>query len=77
VKENPEPVIAADVAAPVQAPEPAVMLDEFCRELSASDRRVALIGGFHAWATARRLLHATRATFTAAFHDYANAPVAD
>lgn len=50
-------------------------LDEFCARLSKTDRRVELIGGFHADARSRGHLKDVDTGFLRAFENYCNRPV--
>jgi hypothetical protein len=58
------------------AANPPIMLDEFCREMSAGDSRVELIAGFHASEVAEGRPQATRETFARRFTAYRKRPVA-
>jgi hypothetical protein len=60
--------------APVQEPQIPLSLDEFCQRLSATSRRVALIGGFHAWAKAQGLVKDVETTFQAAWNRFISLP---
>jgi hypothetical protein len=64
-----------DAIASVES-EGAVLLDEFCRELSTSDNRVELIAGFHASELQAGCMRATRGEFVSHFADYLARPVA-
>lgn len=64
--------------APAEAPkavEGAVLLDEFCRELSATSRRVELIAGFHAAMTKDKRTKDSRTAFSRAFTTYCKRPI--
>ena len=61
------------------AAEPAVAggeltLTEFCRRLSESERRVALIGGFEFSEKAKGRLKDTEASYKARFAEFINQP---
>lgn len=60
--------------APVQEQQIPLSLDEFCQRLSATSRRVALIGGFHAWAKAQGLVKDVESTFQAAWTRFISLP---
>lgn len=66
-----------ETAAPeASAPESFdLTLDEFCARLSATDRRVELIGGFHAEARKNGLTKSGETQFRAAFDLYASRPI--
>lgn len=63
-----------------EAPEPApaaaetMALDHFCLSASQTDRRVELLGGFHASETAAGRTADTREAFAARLKAFANAP---
>jgi len=61
---------------PTTVAESPILLDEFCRELSTTDKRVALIAGFHADEVRSCCIRATRERFAADFAAYINRPVA-
>jgi hypothetical protein len=63
-------------AADAPTANPPIMLDEFCRELSAGDSRVELIAGFHASEVAEGRTQATRETYARRFTAYRKRPVA-
>lgn len=65
--------IAADPVATEPADFP-LSLDEFCARLSAKDRRVALIGGFHHHAKQTGLTKAREAEFAQAWNAFICAP---
>lgn len=60
--------------APVQEQQIPLSLDEFCQRLSATSRRVALIGGFHAWAKAQGMVKDVESTFQAAWTRFISLP---
>lgn len=60
--------------APVPEQQIPLSLDEFCQRLSATSRRVALIGGFHAWAKAQGLVKDVESTFQAAWTRFISLP---
>jgi len=62
---------AAEVVQEAQIP---LSIDEFCQRLSATSRRVALIGGFHAWAKAQGLVKDVETTFQAAWNRFISLP---
>lgn len=61
--------------APQADPGPELTLEEFCTRLSKTDRRVELIGGFHADAKVRRQLKDVDTGFLRAFENYCSRPV--
>lgn len=70
---NPDQEAAAGAAvADVVPTEP---LAEFCRQLSASDRRLELISGFYADEQSQGRAHATRADWEARFAAFQRRPV--
>ncbi|HET7675838.1 MAG TPA: hypothetical protein VFL54_09980 [Gammaproteobacteria bacterium] len=50
-------------------------LDEFCQRLSARDKRVELIGAFHAREVKARHIKDTEANFRQRYEDFVRAPV--
>jgi len=60
---------------PVALPADELTLTEFCTRLSARDRRVELIGGFHASQRAAERHKDTEAAYQAAFDAFATQPV--
>lgn len=63
-------------AAPAQPVEDsfALTLDEFCQQLSKTDRRVALIGGFHSTEKRAGRIKDTAAAYQARFADFIKKP---
>lgn len=63
-------------AAPAQPVEGSfeLTLDEFCQQLSKSDRRVALIGGFHAVEKNAGRVKDFAAAYHGRFEKFINAP---
>lgn len=51
-------------------------LDEFCTRLSQNDKRVELIGGFHASEKAAQNLNDTEANYMKRLDEFAKKPVA-
>ncbi len=62
-------------AAPGAAEQQTETLQEFCRNVSLADRRVELIGAFHADETRAGHAHATRAEWTARYAAFQARPV--
>jgi len=67
--ENPETSAAVDPA------EQKLTLDEFCRRLSASDKRVELIGAFHFVETQAKRFKDAESSYRARFSAFVNKPV--
>lgn len=65
-----------DAAAPAQPVEDSfpLTLDEFCSQQSKSDKRVALIGGFHATEKAGGRVKDTAAAFQARYEQFIKQP---
>lgn len=63
-------------AAPAQPVEDSfeLTLDEFCTQLSKSDRRVSLIGGFHASEKAANRLKDTVSSYQARYVAFSTKP---
>lgn len=64
----------------MKAPTPKVTefqlpLDEFCTRLSATDKRVEMISGFHSFMKRGGQTVATQTVFEAAFRDFATRPM--
>lgn len=71
-KAAPEPVAAvAQVEAPSEFP---LSLEEFCKRLSASDRRVELIGAFHHVEKSAGRDRDTESAYSARFVAFVNQP---
>ena len=66
------PVAPAAEAAPSDT---AVSLDEYCMQLSKSDRRVELIGAFHKSEMRQRRGKDTEANYSARYQTFINKPV--
>lgn len=49
-------------------------LDEFCKRLSISVKRPAIIGGFHAFAIQQGMLQASMTDFMSAFESFRSRP---
>lgn len=62
---------AAGVVQEAQIP---LSIDEFCQRLSATSKRVALIGGFNAWAKANKLEKDVESVFQAAWTRFISLP---
>ena len=60
--------------APAQAQSDELTLTEFCTRLSRTDRRVELIGGFHAVTSRAGVIKDTEAGFAARFEAFATQP---
>lgn len=60
--------------APVEEQEIPLSLDEFCTRLSAADRRVELIGGFHAMEVKAGRTKDIESAFKARFDGFVNQP---
>lgn len=73
---QPTPVEPAPEAAIEAAPEAAIetTIDDFCRDLSRTDRRVELIAGFHHEQCARDHHKDTADAFAARFKSFCEAP---
>lgn len=61
-------------AAPNAATELPVTLDQFCADLSRSDRRVALIGGFHYSERRAKHVRDTPSAFAKRYKTFAGQP---
>ena len=59
---------------PAQDQADELTLAEFCARLSRTDRRVELIGGFHAVTTRAGVIKDTEAGFAARFEAFATQP---
>lgn len=71
-KTNEEPVtVSAEAPAAGDFP---LSLAEFCQRLSATDKRVELIGAFHHVEKAAGALQDTSANYSARFEAFANQP---
>lgn len=57
-----------------QEKEIPLSLDEFCARLSATDKRVELIGGFHSVEVAAGNTKDVDSAFAARFNDFINQP---
>ena len=51
-----------------------IRLDEFCADLSKTDRRVELIGGFHNLEKRNGTVRDTRTAYAARYQAFINAP---
>ena len=58
-----------------RAPDPEVILTDFCTDLSVRDRRVEMIAGFHAWAVQHGLQRATPSAWAAHYAAFQAEPV--
>jgi hypothetical protein len=70
------PAVPAVSATPVQPDEDhfPLTLNEFCTQLSGTDKRVSLIGGFHHTETVAGTIKDTIAAFTARYETFINQP---
>lgn len=76
VKSNDEaPELVVEQASSPSAAAEKVTLEEFCTRLSTSDRRVELIGGFHASEAAAGHIKDAESEFHARFNAFVNKPV--
>jgi len=52
-----------------------ITITEYCKKLSLSDKRMELIGGFHAWMkNEKKVTKATEAGFKGYFDTFCNLP---
>lgn len=66
----------SEPATPAPAPVPTVPLDEWCRDISRTDKRVELIAGFHHTERAAGRVGDTAAAFASRYAAFATAPAA-
>lgn len=63
-----------DVSVATEPSEFPLTLDEFCSRLSATDKRVELIGGFHSVEKAAGRVKDLESAYVARFTDFINQP---
>lgn len=72
-KNQDEQPVKPDVVSPAPADFP-LSLDEFCQRLSATDKRVELIGAFHYFEKVAGRTQDTSDKYTARFEAFVNQP---
>ncbi len=65
---------AAETAAPSDQDADHLTIEEFCARLSIADKRVELIGGFHATEVRAGRVKDSEAAFQGRFEKFANQP---